>query len=160
MSSKTGSSKLKTPPVDGRHQLLGITHFALGERNIVLREYDYRIAERPLYSVFRDMDRALYGDGALARSVIGEPEVIANYSLDAAASLHKQSHALSDATVLIYGDVSEARLEAAVASLSVERVHTLPSNAPAIRLVADGVVRDRIVVSLAKLHDFLDFSRN
>lgn len=127
--------------------------FALGERNIVLREYDYRIAERPLYSVFRDMDRALYGDGALARSVIGEPKVIANYSLDAATSLHKQSHALSDATVLIYGDVSEARLEAAVASLSFERVHTLPSNAAAIRLVADGVVRDRIVGSLAEISE-------
>lgn len=98
--------------------------FALEERDIVLREYDYRVAERPLYSVFRDMDRALYGDGALARSVIGEPEVIAYYSWDAAASLHKQSHSLSDATLLVYGDVSATRLESAVASLSVEDVHT------------------------------------
>ena len=127
--------------------------FALEERDIVLREYDYRVVERPLYSVFRDMDRALYGDGALARSVIGEPELIVGYSLDDAASLHKQSHALSDATLLVYGGVSEARLRAAVASLSIEGVHTLPSNPRSIRLVEDGVVQDRISISLSELSD-------
>lgn len=127
--------------------------FALEERDIVLREYDFRVAERPLYSVFRDMDRALYGDGALARSVIGEPEVIAEYALEAAASLHMQSHSLSDATLLVYGDVSAAWLEAAIASLSVEDVHTLHSNPPSIRLVEDGVVQDRIAVSLSELSD-------
>lgn len=127
--------------------------FALQERNIVLREYDDRIAEWPLYSVFRDMDRTLYGDGALARSVIGEPDVIAGYSLDAAASFHEQSHTLSDATLLVYGDVSEDQLEAAVASLSVEGVHALHSNPPSIRLVEDGVVQDRIAVSRAELSE-------
>jgi predicted Zn-dependent peptidase len=127
--------------------------FALEERDIILREYDYRVVERPLYSVFRDMDRALYGDGALARSVIGESEVIADYSLDAAASLHKQSHSLSDATLLVYGDASSARLETAVASLSVEDVHTLPANPSSMRLVEDGVVQDRIAVSLPRLSE-------
>ena len=127
--------------------------FALEERDIVLREYDFRVGERPLYSVFRDMDRALYGDGALARSVIGEPEVIAEYALDVAASLHMQSHSLSDANLLVYGDVSAARLEAAIASLSVEDVHTMLSNPPSIQLVEDGVVQDRIAVSLAELSE-------
>ena len=127
--------------------------FALEERGIVLREYDYRVAESPLYSVFRDMDRALYGDGALARSVIGEPEVIVDYSLEDAASFHKQSHALSDATLLVYGGVGEGRLEAALASLSIEGVSTLPSNLPSIRLVEDGIVQDRIALSLAELSD-------
>lgn len=127
--------------------------FALEERDIVLREYDYRVAERPLYSVFRDMDRALYGDGALARSVIGKPEIIADYSLDAAAALHKQSHSLSDATLLVYGDVSAARLKTAVASLSIEDVHARPANPSSIRLVEDGVVQDRIAVSLPRLSE-------
>ncbi|MCG7495233.1 hypothetical protein [Thalassobius sp. Cn5-15] len=127
--------------------------FALEERDIVLREYDYRVAERPLIQVYRDMDRALYGEGALARSVIGEPEVIADYSLDAAASLHKQSHALSDATLLVYGGVSEARLEAALAALSVNNVHTLSADPRSIRLVEDGVVQDRIAISLSELSD-------
>ena len=127
--------------------------FALEERDIVLREHDYRVAERPLFQVYRDMDRVLYGDGALARSVIGEPEVIVDYSLDAAASLHMQSHSLSDATLLVYGDVSAARLEAAAASLSVEDVHTLPVNSSSIRLVEDGVVQDRIAVSLDELSE-------
>ena len=127
--------------------------FALEERDIVLREYDYRVAERPLIQVYRDMDRALYGEGALARSVIGEPEVIADYSLDAAASLHKQSHALSDATLLVYGGVSEARLEAALAALSVNNVNTLSADPRSIRLVEDGVVQDRIAISLSELSD-------
>lgn len=127
--------------------------FALEERDIVLREYDYRVAERPLIQVYRDTDRALYGEGALARSVIGEPEVIADYSLDAAASLHKQSHALSDATLLVYGGVSEARLEAALAALSVNNVHTLSADPRSIRLVEDGVIQDRIAISLSELSD-------
>lgn len=127
--------------------------FALEERDIVLREYDYRVAERPLFQVNRDMDSVLYGDGALARSVIGEPEAIVDYSLDAAASLHMQSHSLSDATLLVYGNVSAARLEAAVASLSVEDVHTLPVDSSSIRLVEDGVVQDRISVSLAEQNE-------
>lgn len=123
--------------------------FSLEERDIILREYDYRVAERPLYSVFRDMDRTLYGDGALARSLIGEPDVIAEYTLDAAASLHKQSHALSDATLLVYGNVSKARLEAAIASLLVEDVDVPPvSHAP---LVESGVVQNRVDLSLAGL---------
>jgi predicted Zn-dependent peptidase len=127
--------------------------FALEERDIVLREYDYRVVERPLYLVFRDMDRALYGDGALARSVIGEPEVIAHYSLEDAASLHRQGHALSDATLLVYGDVSESRLEAALASLSVESVHTLRSNPSLVWLVEDGGMQDRIAVSRSELSE-------
>ena len=64
-----------------------------------------------------------------------------------------QSHSLSDATLLVYGDVSAARLEAAAASLSVEDVHTLPVNSSSIRLVEDGVVQDRIAVSLDELSE-------
>jgi predicted Zn-dependent peptidase len=127
--------------------------FALEERDIVLREYDYRVAERPLYSVFRDMDQTLYGDGALARSVIGEPEVISDYSLGDAVSLHKQSHALSDATLLVYGGVSAARLEAILASLLVEDVHTLSASPRSIRLVEDGIVQKRTSASLAELSE-------
>lgn len=127
--------------------------FALEERDIVLREYDYRVSERPLYPVFRDMARTLYGNGALSRSVIGEPEVIADYSLDAAASLHMQSHSLSGAALLVYGDVSVARLKAALTSLSIEDVHRHLSDPPSIRLVEDGVVQDRIAVSLAELSE-------
>ncbi|MBF2761528.1 MAG: insulinase family protein [Ectothiorhodospiraceae bacterium AqS1] len=72
--------------------------FALQERNILLREYDLRVRERPLYPVYREMDRSLFGTGMLARSVIGEPSMIARYSLEDARSLHRRSHLLSSAT--------------------------------------------------------------
>ena len=77
--------------------------FALQERNIIQREYDYRVAEWPLYNAHREIARALYGNGTLARSVIGTPHQIAQYDLESAMKLHQQTHVLSSATLLIYG---------------------------------------------------------
>ncbi len=94
--------------------------FALQERDILLREYDFRVLERPLYPVYRDMDRSLYGKGGLARSVLGEPPTIARYSLEDAKSLHRQSHVLANATLLAYGNMSEKRFEAVLDTLSGE----------------------------------------
>ena len=85
--------------------------FALEERNIIQREYDYRVAERPIYNALLDMRRALYGNGTLAKSVIGDPDEIAQYDLDQAMTLHQKTHVLSDATLLIYGNTSKLRLE-------------------------------------------------
>jgi predicted Zn-dependent peptidase len=54
---------------------------------------------------------------------------------------------------LVYGGVSEARLEAALAALSVNNVHTLSADPRSIRLVEDDVVQDRIAVSLSELSE-------
>jgi predicted Zn-dependent peptidase len=126
--------------------------FALEERSIILREYDYRIAERPLYPVFLDMDRVLYGYGTLARSIIGEPSVIAEFSLEAAAVLHKQSHILSDATLLVYGDVNIAQFEAAVASLAGEE-EPKPVTRSTDTWVEHGSAKDSAAASLPALSE-------
>lgn len=127
------------------------TEFALQERAILLREYDFRVSERPLYPELVDMDRVIYGDGNLARSVIGAPSDIANYSLDDAKALHEQSHILSNATLLVYGNVGRARFEAALASLSSSIGQQSELEDAHVDLVDRGVVADRSVASVANL---------
>ena len=127
--------------------------FASEERNVVLREYDYRVKEQALYSVFRDMDRTIYGNGALARSVIGQPEVIADYSLEKAKALHEKSHSLADATLLVYGNVSKKRLAAILSSMSDQDVGLHRVNPALPELVEAGTVKDRIEVSLQRLSE-------
>ncbi len=127
--------------------------FALEERKIVLREHDFRVTERPLYNVFRDMDRALYGDGTLARSVIGQPPVIASYALDAAATLHKETHILAEATLLVYGNISQARLDAVLSSLSFEGASAPKVNPVLPKMVSKDVMQDRAAVTVSRLND-------
>ncbi len=117
--------------------------FALEERNIILREYDYRVSERPLYPVYRDMDRILYGNGSLARSVIGEPPIIAEYSLDDARTLHRQSHVLREVTLLVYGNVDKSQLETALAALPMEQKAKPELNSVSKGWVEDGTLNDK-----------------
>lgn len=125
--------------------------FARQERSIVLREYDYRVAERPLYEVWRDMDRVLYGSGTLARSVIGVPQDIARFSLADAMTLHQQSHVLSDATLLVYGNITASQLTAALASVpSTTGVSTVAPDLSAPLVAAGGMV-DHAAVSASDL---------
>lgn len=126
--------------------------FALEERKIVLREYDYRVAERPMHSVFRDMERVLYGSGAMSRSVIGEPSVIAQYSMNAAIALHQDSHALSQAILVAYGDINSSQLKSAVQSLADEN-EPAPTTHAAPILVEDGSVQDRATLALPEVSE-------
>ncbi|OOZ35619.1 M16 family metallopeptidase [Solemya velesiana gill symbiont] len=127
--------------------------FALQERSIVLREYDYRVAERLLYPVYRDMDKILYGDGTLARSVIGEPSVIARYSLDDAKNLHRQSHILRSATLLVYGNVDKSQLEAALSALPIEQRPKPIMNSTSNGWVEDGLIKDKTSLSISELNE-------
>lgn len=127
------------------------TDFALQERDIVLREYDYRFAEQPLYPIIRDMDTALYGKGTLARSVIGEPPIIAQYSLDIAEELHRESHVLSEATLLVYGNMTESRFESTLASLPGAAGSKPVADGSTSGWVEDGLIIDRDSLSLTNL---------
>lgn len=91
--------------------------FALEERDIVLREYGARIAEQSLYPVLRELEETLYGEGGLGRSVIGEPAEIAEFSLENARALHRASHSLSQAILLIYGNFNPAEVKIALQGL-------------------------------------------
>jgi len=114
--------------------------FALEERDIVLREYDFRVSERPLFSITREMDLSLYGQGGLGRSLIGRPSEITEYSLDDARALHTNSHVLSQATLLVYGNVLRSQLLSLLESFESSS-KTISSTSTSDTFWADEAVR-------------------
>lgn len=93
--------------------------FALEERLILQREYDYRYAERVLAPVYEKLHRVLYEDQGLGRSVIGTKEEIGQFSLEQARMFHQGTHQLSTAHLIIYGDISARKLRRILSRLSM-----------------------------------------
>ena len=58
------------------------------ERDIVLREYDWRMVDNPDAQAAEEMEAFLYGGNAIAASVIGTPEEIKALSYDEAKAFH------------------------------------------------------------------------
>lgn len=100
--------------------------FALEERNIVQREYDYRLGDAPFADVEKEINRSLYQGSPLARSVIGDRSAIAQFSLEDARRLHRESHRLSDATLLIRGNLSTQQVKKALQSLNLPKSPARP----------------------------------
>jgi hypothetical protein len=84
--------------------------FALEERDIVLREYDFRIANNPMAQAGEAMNAFLYSDNSIAASVIGTPEDIASFTYDQAKALHAETHRPDSAVLVVTGNVSERQL--------------------------------------------------
>ncbi len=99
------------------------------------------------------MDKILYGDGTLARSVIGEPSVTVRYLLDDAKTLHRQSHILRAATLLVYGNVDKSGLEAALSALPTEQRPKPIMNSTSNGWVEDGLIKDKTSLSLSELNE-------
>ena len=84
--------------------------FMLEERDIILREHDYRVAEDPYAPLHDDLMRRLHGDGPFARSVLGRPEDIASFSLAEARAFHRETHRPENSVLIVRGDVSGEEL--------------------------------------------------
>lgn len=95
--------------------------FMTEEKDIVLREYDLRVRENPYHSIYRDINARLYADGPLARSPIGTPEAIKNYTLDAARLFHQTTHSLSNAVLVAMGTMSSRELQKNIDQLGVNQ---------------------------------------
>ncbi|MGH1466197.1 MAG: insulinase family protein [Cognatishimia sp.] len=80
--------------------------FADAERDIVLGEYEYRVVDQALSTEKHQLNSELYEDGPISRWVGGMPDDIAQYSLAAAQALHADSHRLSEAVLVVHGDIS------------------------------------------------------
>ena len=78
---------------------------AVQERDIVVREYDFRVSENPFNDMRDEMVNELYGASGYARSEIGTRESIASFTFEGAQQLHRSSHKLSQAKLLISGPV-------------------------------------------------------
>ena len=85
--------------------------FAEQERDVILREYEHRIAGNPDALAVKEMDAVLYEGNAIAASVIGTPEEIIELDQDEARALHVETHQPESATLVIIGGVTgrEAR---------------------------------------------------
>jgi len=88
--------------------------FALEERDIVLREYEFRISDNPRAQASEAMDAFLYAGNSIAASVIGTPEDIMAFTYDDAKALHAETHIPENAVLVVTGDVSQRQLTRAM----------------------------------------------
>lgn len=84
--------------------------FMLEERDIVRREYEYRVSEAKTYPIVRSLMKQLFGDAPRAHSVIGTPEGIALMTPEAALDLHARTHVPANAVLFVIGNAGFATL--------------------------------------------------
>jgi len=89
--------------------------FAETERDIILREYDWRMANNPDAQAAEEMEAFLYKDNAIAASVIGTPDQIKALTYDEARAFHAETHRPERARLVVTGDVTERQLAKAMA---------------------------------------------
>ncbi len=88
--------------------------YMLTERDIVEREYDFRLRNNPTRVLFREAYQHLYGSHGLGRSVMGTPESIRKISPQDALAFHEEAYNPRDAYLLIYGPVSKTAVVAQI----------------------------------------------
>lgn len=80
------------------------------ERDIILREYDLRMAQNTDAQAAEEMEAFLYDGNAIAASVIGTPDQIKALTYDAARAFHAETHRPERARLVVTGDVTERQL--------------------------------------------------
>lgn len=84
------------------------------ERDIVLREYDWRMLDNPDAQAAEDMEAFLYEGNAIAASVIGTPDQIRSLTYEDAKAFHAETHRPEHARLVVVGGVSGRDLRAAM----------------------------------------------
>jgi hypothetical protein len=88
---------------------------AESERDIILREYDWRLANNPDAQAAEEMEAFLYEGNAIAASVIGTPEQIKALTYEDAKVFHAETHRPERARLVVTGDVTKRQLAKAMA---------------------------------------------
>jgi hypothetical protein len=88
--------------------------FADEEREILLREYEFRMAGKPDAQAAVALDAFLYKDNAFADSPIGTPDQIRALEYDAARALHAETHVPEAARLVVTGDVTARQVRRAM----------------------------------------------
>ncbi len=91
--------------------------FVRQERDILLREYDLRIRDNMDARVAEDLSRAIYRGTGYARSPLATPLDISSLGVDAALALHRRTHRPGNAVLVVYGNVSDDAVAAAIPDL-------------------------------------------
>lgn len=82
------------------------------ERNVVLQEYKWRVASRPVARFQTTMNAAVLPDDPYAQQVAGDEQKIAAYSVADARAFHERWYARNNATFVIHGPVEAAEVKA------------------------------------------------
>lgn len=88
--------------------------FAEAERDIVLREYEFRMSGNPDAQAAEAMSAFLYSGNAIAASPVGTPEETMALDYDEARSIHAATHMPENARLVVIGDVTKRRLRRAM----------------------------------------------
>lgn len=117
--------------------------FMLSERDIVMREYDFRLANAKRREAHRALTQYVYDNGALSRTVLGTPETISNFSIDQARQLHGMTHRLEHATLLVSGPITAVALETHLTKIKPPELAPPPNDLELVSLVSP-VWSDRV----------------
>ncbi len=93
---------------------------AARERNVVLQEYQQNTGRNPFARFGIVLSRALMPDEPLGQRVIGSPQTIAAFTVEAAQAFHQRWYARNNAILVLHGP-----LDAAAIAPTVER-HLAP----------------------------------
>lgn len=96
---------------------------AARERNVVLQEYQQNTGRNPFARFGIVLNRAMMPDEPLGQRVIGSPETIKAFSLDAAQAFHARWYARNNAIIVLHGPIGRE----AVAPLIERHVAPLPA---------------------------------
>lgn len=92
---------------------------AARERNVVLQEYNLRIARDPFHPFTKKMDQMLLPGSPLAQDVAGTPATIAAYSVADARAFHQRWYGPENVAFVVAGHIAPDALKAmAVAALA------------------------------------------
>ncbi|MFC7369321.1 M16 family metallopeptidase [Vreelandella zhaodongensis] len=88
--------------------------FAAEEREIILREYEAHMVDKPDAQAAEAMSAFLYAGNNIASSVLGTPDDIRGFSYDDARALHAATHRPENATLVVTGGVTEREVSRAL----------------------------------------------
>ena len=88
--------------------------FMLEERDIVVREYDFRVSESPYWQSWNRIWPKLAPSNPVSRSVIGTPDSIQSLTLNHARSFFRKHYTAANTVLLISGNLSPKEVVARV----------------------------------------------
>ena len=92
--------------------------FAKEEQDIILREYESRMVDKPDVQATEAMNAFLYAENAIASSVLGTPDDISGFAYDDVRALHAATHRPENATLVVTGDITEREVSRALKEAS------------------------------------------
>lgn len=123
--------------------------FLTQERDIVMREYDFRVVENPFFAIYREMTDLLYQSSVYAKAPIGSPASIRSFDLSGARVFHEATHRPENTVLVVKGKTSKSDLQEIVDALP-DAPDVPVTQLPYFAIVEGRVEQERSVARLAE----------